>query len=95
MDFFDQFMKYLEDDTLREELLGILTTDGKFSEDKMITGHWSDDGYIVFSVFEIEEWEMIKEMSTIIKKSVEDIIKDLGPEEVLQLHIRPDQGHLN
>jgi hypothetical protein len=30
-------------------------------------------------------------MSLIIDKDIEDIIKDLGPDEVQQLYIRPDQ----
>lgn len=95
MDFFDQFMSYFEDDTLRQELMDLLMPDGNFNLEKMITGHWTDDGYIVFSVFDTDEWKMITEMSKIIKKPVEDIVKDLGPDEVLQLHVRPDQGLLD
>lgn len=95
MDFFDQFMSYFEDENTRKEIMELLLPDGETNLEKMITGHWSDDGYIVFSVFDIKEWEMVCEMSRIIRKPIEDIIKDLGPDEVLQLHIRPDQGLLD
>ena len=60
--------------------------------DKMITGHVSSKGEIVFSVFEMEEWEMLLEVSRIIHKDVEDIVKDLGPDEVRQLYIGPNRG---
>jgi hypothetical protein len=40
----------------------------------------------------MEEWELILEMSKIIKKDVEDIVKDLGPDEVHQLYIGPNRG---
>lgn len=93
MDFFDQFMSFFENEVSRQEFLDFLLPNGLDDvEDKMITGHVSDRGEIVFSVFDMEEWEMILEMSRIIKKDVEDIIKDLGPEEVHQLYIGPGRG---
>jgi hypothetical protein len=33
---------------------------------------------------------MLEEMSRIIAKPIEDIIKELGPDEVHQLYIGPD-----
>jgi hypothetical protein len=93
MDFFDEFMNYFEDDILRDELMELLIpTMNSGHEEKMITGHVSDSGEMVFSVFDFEEWKMITEISRIIDKPVDDIIKDLGPDDVLQLYIRPDQG---
>lgn len=93
MDFFDEFMNYFEDDVLREELMGLLMpTISNQHEEKMITAHTNDLGDIVFSVFDVEEWKMVREMSAIIDKPIDDIVKDLGPDDVLQLHIRPDQG---
>lgn len=95
MDFFDQFMSFFESEISRQEFLDFLLPDGldeDDEQDKMITGHVTDRGEIVFSVFAMEHWEMILEMSRIIKKDVEDIVKDLGPDEVHQLHIGPSRG---
>lgn len=92
MDFFDQFMEYFDNEDIRQELLAMIIPDDEQNAEKMITGHFSDDGQIVFSVFSMEEWEMIKEMSIIVDKEIEDIIKDLGPDEVPQLWIRPDKA---
>lgn len=94
MDFFDQFMSFFENEISRQELLEFLVPDGIIDkdEDKMITGHITERGEIVFSVFSMEHWEMILEMSRIIKKDVEDIVRDLGPDEVHQLYIGPGRG---
>jgi hypothetical protein len=92
MDFFDHFMSFFESEVSRKEFMDFLLPDGMQEGEKMITGHVSDRGEIVFSVFSMEEWEMILEMSRIIKKEVEDIIKDLGPDEVHQLYIGPGRG---
>jgi hypothetical protein len=90
MDFFDQFMNFFEDEDLREQLLGMIMSQDETQGEKMITGHWSQDGEIVFSVFSFDEWKMLQEMSLILEKDIEDIIKDLSPDEVQQLYIRPD-----
>lgn len=93
MDFFDQFMNYIENEELRQELIDILMPDSSTTElERMITAHMSEAGDIVFSVFSMEEWKMVTEMSRIIDKEVDEIVKDLGPDDVLQLYIRPDQG---
>lgn len=92
MDFFDQFMNLFEDETSRQEFMDFLLPNGMDTDQKMITGHVSDRGEIVFSVFSMEEWDLIQEMSLIIKKDVDEIVKDLGPDEVHQLYIGPDQG---
>ena len=91
MNFFDQFLKFFEDDTLREQLIEMLMDQDELDGEKMVTGHWSNDGEIVFSVFSFDEWKLLQEMSLIIDKDIEDIIKDLGPDEVQQLYVRPDQ----
>ena len=93
MDFFDQFMNYFENEDLRQQLIDLLMPDvSDQQEEKMITAHVSDAGEMVFSVFTMEEWKMVTEMSRIIGKEVDEIVKDLGPDDVLQLYIRPDQG---
>jgi hypothetical protein len=91
MDFFDQFMSFFENEVSRQEFMDFLLPDGMDAEEKMITGHVSERGEIVFSVFSMEEWRLILE-SQIIKKDVEDIVKDLGPDEVHQLYIGPSRG---
>lgn len=92
MDFFDQFMNFFENEISRQEFMDFLLPDGMDAQEKMITGHVSDRGEIVFSVFDMEEWEMLLEVSRIIQKDVEDIVKDLGPDEVRQLYIGPNRG---
>lgn len=92
MDFFDQFMNFFENEISRQEFMDFLLPDGMDAQEKMITGHVSDKGEIVFSVFDMEEWEMLLEVSRIIQKDVEDIVKDLGPDEVRQLYIGPNRG---
>lgn len=89
MDFFDQFLSHLNDESLREEFMELLMPNG-IKEDKMITGHHDEYGNLVMSVFSQEEWKMVEEMSRIISKPIEDIIKELGPDEVHQLYIGPD-----
>jgi hypothetical protein len=93
MDFFNRFMSFFESETSRQEFMDFLLPEGLDEhEDKMITGHISDRGEIVFSVFAMEQWELILEMSRIIKKDVEEIVKDLGPDEAHQLYIGPNRG---
>lgn len=92
MDFFDKFMSFFENEFSRQELMDFLLPDGLDAGEKMITGHISDRGEIVFSVFSMEEWELVLEMSRIIKKDVEEIVKGLGPDEVHQLYIGPNRG---
>lgn len=90
MDFFDTFMSFFESEVSRKEFMDFLLPEGVSEDDeKMITGHVSDRGEIVFSVFSMSEWELILEVSKIIRKDVEDIVKDLGPDEVHQLYIGP------
>jgi hypothetical protein len=92
MDFFDQFMDIFENEVSRQEFMDFLLPEGTDANEKMITGHVSERGEIVFSVFSMEEWELVLEMSKIIKKDVDQIVKDLGPDEVHQLYIGPSQG---
>lgn len=92
VDFFDKFINFFEDKDLRDQLIDMLIGDDQIDGEKMVTGHWSEDGEIVFSIFTFDEWRLLQEMSVIIDKDIEDIIKDLGPDEVQQLYIRPDQG---
>lgn len=97
MSFFEEFMSFFEDEDLREEFLDFLLPerDSEVYEEKMVTGHISDEGDMVFSVFSMEEWAMICEMSLIVQKPTEDIIKDLGPDEVLQLYVKPNRDQDN
>lgn len=86
-------MKFLEDEELKDEFLGLILSNNDIEQynEKIITGHISDEGEMVFSVFSMEEWAMVCEMSLIVNKPAEDIIKDLGPDDVLQLYVKPDR----
>lgn len=92
MNFFDDFMNFFDDKNSFIKLLEILGLDQQDSLNKVLTYHNLPTGEIVLSVFEPEEFELIREMSLILNKDTEDIIRGLGPDEVLQLRFHPDQG---
>ena len=70
-----------------ELLLPVRSGDHK---DRIITAHLSELGETVFSVFDAEEWKMVIEISQIVDKSIDDIVKTLGPDDVHQLYIKTE-----
>jgi len=50
----------------------------------IITVHSDDDGQLVFSLFEPEEWEMIEGIAEVAGKEVEVIIKELEQENLVK-----------
>jgi hypothetical protein len=89
--FFEQIQSMFEDQKLVQDLIDFIAPH-EGQEGKIITAYSEQDGEVVFSVFSKEQYEMVKEMATILKKPVEDIIKELGPEEVDQFYYDPDQA---
>ena len=88
--FFEQIQSMFGDQELVQGLLEFIAPhEGK--DDKVITAYSEDDGEIVFSIFSKEQYEMIYEMAKILKKPVEDIVRELGPDEVEQFYYDPDQ----
>lgn len=92
MNFFESFRDFFEDRDSLVKLMEILGLDKDEAFDKIVTFHSLETGEIVLSVFTFDEFEMIKEMSEILNKEVEDIVRGLGPDEVQQVYIHPDQG---
>lgn len=88
-DFFEQIQFMFQDKKLVQDLINFITPH-ESSEEKIITAYAEPDGEIVFSIFTKQQYEMIHEMSTILKKSVEDIIRDLSPDEIDQFFYDPE-----
>jgi hypothetical protein len=86
--FFEQIQSMFGDEELVQGLLEFITPH-EGQEDKIITAYSEDDGEIVFSIFSKEQYEMIYEMAKILKKPVEDIVRELGPDEVEQFYYDP------
>jgi hypothetical protein len=92
--FFEQIQSMFGDKELVQSLIDFIAPH-EDQDGKIITAYSEDDGEIVFSIFTKEQYEMVLEMSKILKKDVEDIVKDLGPDEVDQLYYDPSQGTID
>ena len=88
--FFEQIESMFGDEELVQGLLEFIAPH-EGEESKVITAYSEDDGEIVFSIFSKEQYEMIYEMAKILKKPVEDIVRDLSPDEVEQFYYDPGQ----
>jgi len=49
------------------------------TEEAIVTFHTNDDGRVVMSVFDSDQWSLIEDMSVFAEKPVEDIVKELDP----------------
>jgi hypothetical protein len=88
--FFEQIQSMFGDQELVQNLIEFIAPH-EGDEGKIITAYSEDDGEIVFSIFSKEEYQMVHEMAKILKKPVEDIIRDLSPDEVEQFYYDPGQ----
>jgi hypothetical protein len=48
-------------------------------KEAVVTFHTNDDGNMVMSVFDQDQWSLIEDMARFVHKPVEDIVKDLDP----------------
>jgi len=48
-------------------------------DEAIITFHTSDEGKIVLSIFDDEQWSLIEDMAKFLDKPVEEVVKELDP----------------
>jgi hypothetical protein len=92
--FLNQIISFFEDEVLRTDFINFLSPTEK-DESTIVTAFTNTSNEIVFSVFSRETYNLINEMSIILNKPAEDIIKDLGPKEVDQFYFSPATGVYN
>lgn len=88
-DFFEQIQSMFEDQKLVQDLIDFIAPH-EGQEGKVITAYSEPDGEVVFSIFSKEQYQMVHEMAQILKKPVEDIVRELTPEEVDQFYYDPE-----
>jgi hypothetical protein len=49
------------------------------SRDYTMTFHTNEDKMMVVSVFDPDQWSLLKDMSSFLNKPVEDIVRELDP----------------
>lgn len=64
-----------------KDVSGLLeySLDGSETDEAIVTFHTNDDGFVVMSVFDSDQWSLIEDMSEFAEKPVEDIVKELDP----------------
>jgi hypothetical protein len=64
---------------------------GEFEKHNVIvTAYCDDDEILVVNMFGAEQWQMISSMASYLDMTIEEVVKGLGPEEVLQYKITPE-----
>lgn len=48
-------------------------------QEAVVTFHTNDDGMIVLSVFDQNQWSLIEDMARFVNKPVEQFVKELDP----------------
>jgi len=56
----------------------------------IVTAHAKNDDTLIISLFPIDQWDMITSTATSLDITTEDIIRGLGPNEVVQHEISSD-----
>lgn len=59
-------------------------------QELVATFHTRDDGMIVVSMFDVDQWSLIDDMSAFLGKPTEEIIKELDPSSPNILVVRPE-----
>ena len=56
----------------------------------IVTAHAKNDDSLIISLLPTDQWEMITSTATSLGMAAEDIIRELGPDEVVQYEISSD-----
>lgn len=76
---------------LEPEFNSDLTKDGEIDKyNVIVTAYSKNDDTLVISLFPIEQWDMVTSTALSLDMTVEDIIRGLGPDEVVQHEISSD-----
>lgn len=68
-----------------------LTKDGDIDKyNVIVTAHAKGEDTLVVSLFPVDQWDMITSTALSLDMTVEDIIRGLGPDEVVQHEISSD-----
>ena len=58
--------------------------------DLVATFHTRDDGMIIVSMFDVDQWSLISDMAAFMGKTPEDIIKELDPSSPNIMVLKPE-----
>jgi hypothetical protein len=86
MDFFRKLFEFIASmgDDIFDEQVYMLDNDGAEEDASVVTVHPDDTGNLVFSVFTLDEWEMIDDISELTGKDKFDIIQGLAEEDTIK-----------
>jgi len=76
-DIVKKIMKALGDREVSSMMEFNYESDDPDAEDSVITFHTDEDGNLVMSVFDLDQWSLIEDMSDFADKDVEDIVREL------------------
>jgi hypothetical protein len=72
-----------------EEMLGD-SYESTADNELVATFHTRDDGMVVVSMFDIDQWSLISDMAAFMGKSTEDIIEELDPSSPNIMVMKPE-----
>jgi hypothetical protein len=58
--------------------------------DLVATFHTRDDGMVVVSMFDVDQWSLISDMSAFLGKPTEEIVKELDPSSPNIMVLKPE-----
>jgi CBS domain containing-hemolysin-like protein len=50
---------------------------------RVVTIHADPNGFMIFTIFSTEEWQMIESISELSERDVEDIVREISEDESL------------
>lgn len=68
-------------DSSREEEDGLIKFVYQMEEDfseRIITVHFDEDGMIIFSIFDTDQWSMISDICELSGANVQDVVRDIS-----------------
>jgi len=50
---------------------------------RVVTIHADPNGFMIFTIFSVEEWQMIESIGELSERDVEDIVREISEDESL------------
>jgi len=64
-----------------EEIFSFIHDMDEDSSERIITVHATQDGYVVFSIFTIEQWSMVTDICELTDRDIEEVVCEISEDE--------------
>lgn len=92
MDFVRRILDFFKDKVESEpnEFCSFVHRMDEDTSEYVVTAHADPTGYLVFSIFSLEEWQMVVDISELTSRKVEDIVREISDnDEITNIVIDP------